>query len=93
MYFGPGSATLVAAAQAWQGLAREWHSTAASYASLISGLTHEWLSPSSVWMTAAVAPYVAWMAATAAQAEQTGAQALAAAGAYESAFAMVVPRR
>ena len=91
IYSGPGSAPLVAAAQAWQSLASEWNSTAASYTSLISGLTHEWLGPSSVTMAAAIAPYVSWMWATAAQAEQTGAQALAAAGAYESAFAMTVP--
>jgi PPE-repeat protein len=91
IYSGPGSTPLVAAAQAWQGLAREWNSTAASYTSLVSGLTHEWLGPSSMRMAAAVVPYVAWMGATAAQAEQTGAQALAAAGAYESAYAMTVP--
>jgi hypothetical protein len=39
----------------------------------------------------AAAPYVAWMSATARQAEQPGAQAKAAAPAYEAAFAMTVP--
>jgi hypothetical protein len=42
-------------------------------------------------MAAAAAPYVAWMSATATQAEQPGAQAKAAASAYEAAFAMTVP--
>ena len=42
-------------------------------------------------MAAAAAPYVAWMSATAGQAEQAGSQAQAAAGAYETAFAMTVP--
>ena len=42
-------------------------------------------------MAAAAAPYVAWLSATAGQAEQAAAQAQAAAGAYEAAFAMTVP--
>ena len=49
------------------------------------------MGPSSTAMAAAVAPYVAWMSATAGQAEQAGSQAQAAAGAYETAFAMTVP--
>ena len=42
-------------------------------------------------MAAAATPYVAWMSATAGQAELAGAQAQAAAAAYEAAFAMTVP--
>lgn len=42
-------------------------------------------------MAAAVAPYVTWLSATGEQAEQTAAQATAAAGAYETAFAATVP--
>ena len=42
-------------------------------------------------MEDAVAPYLAWINATAAQAEQAGSQAQAAAAAYEAAFAMTVP--
>ena len=42
-------------------------------------------------MADAAAPYVSWMSATAAQAEQAAGQAKAAAGAYETAFAMTVP--
>jgi PPE-repeat protein len=42
-------------------------------------------------MAAAVAPYVTWLGATGEQAEQTAAQATAAAGAYETAFAATVP--
>ena len=92
IYSGPGSQPLVAAARAWQRLAAELHSTATSYTSVISGLTgREWLGPSSVSMATAVAPYVAWMQATAAQADQAAAQALTAASAYESAYSMTVP--
>ena len=50
-----------------------------------------WLGPSSASMAAAAAPYVAWMNATAAQAEQTADQARAAAAAYEAAFSAHVP--
>ena len=42
-------------------------------------------------MAAAAAPYAAWMNTTAAQAEQTANQAMAAAAAYEAAFGMTVP--
>jgi PPE-repeat protein len=92
MYFGPGSAPILAAASAWDGLAAELQSTASSYQTVISGLTSEgWLGSASASMAAAVAPYMAWMSITGAQAEQTAAQAAAAAGAYEAAFAMTVP--
>ena len=91
MYSGPGSGPLMAAATAWDELATELDSTAASYTSVISELTsEEWLGPSSASMVAAVAPYAAWMSTTAAQAEQAAAQAKAAASAYEAAFAMTV---
>ncbi|BBZ43086.1 PPE family protein [Mycobacterium parmense] len=91
MYAGPGSASMLTAAQAWDALAAQLHATAASYASVISGLTTAWQGPSSIAMAGAAAPYLAWMSATAAQAEQTAAQARAAAVAYETAFAATVP--
>ena len=92
MYSGPGSGPLMAAATAWDELATELGSTADSYSSVISGLTGaEWLGPSSASMAAAAAPYMAWMSTTAVQAEQSAAQAMAAASAYEAAFAMTVP--
>jgi PPE-repeat protein len=91
MYAGPGSGPMLAAAAAWDGLAAQLRSTAASYSSVISGLTADWQGPSSAAMAAAAAPYAAWMSATAAQAEQTAAQARAAAAAYETAFAATVP--
>src|ERR1700739_2144047 len=42
-------------------------------------------------MATAAMPYVGWLSATAGQAELTAAQAHAAAGAYQAAFAMTVP--
>ncbi|BBN48290.1 putative PPE family protein PPE33 [Mycobacterium avium subsp. hominissuis] len=47
--------------------------------------------PSAAAMAAAAAPYVAWLAATSAQARTAAEQATAAASAFESAFAAVVP--
>jgi PPE-repeat protein len=92
MYAGAGPGPMLAAASAWDGLAAELQSTAASYRAAISELTGgPWLGTSSTSMTAAAAPYLDWMITTAAQAEQTATQARAAATAYEAAFAMTVP--
>jgi PPE-repeat protein len=92
MYAGPGSGPMLAAAEAWEGLAAELYSTANSYQSVVSGLTAgPWLGPSSASMAAAAAPYVAWMSSAAAQAEETASGAKAAAAAYATAFAEMVP--
>ncbi|OBG19775.1 PPE family protein [Mycobacterium sp. 852002-51057_SCH5723018] len=92
IYAGPGSAPMMAAATAWAAVAAELGSTAASYESVISVLTGEgWMGPASASMVSAAAPYVTWMSLTGALAQQTSAQAAAAAGAYEAAFAMTVP--
>ncbi|MGO9156975.1 PPE family protein, SVP subgroup [Mycobacterium sp.] len=92
MYAGPGSGPTLAAAATWDGQASELHSLAASYGSVISGLTAgPWRGPASAAMAAAAGPYVTWMRTTATQAEQTATQAKAAAAAYEVAFAATVP--
>jgi PPE-repeat protein len=92
IYAGPGSGPMLAAAESWQGLAAELHSAANSYRSVISGLTAgPWQGPASASMAAAAATYVTWLNATAAQAEQTAAQAKAAASAYQTAFTSTVP--
>ena len=91
IYSGPGSAPLLAAASAWDGLATELQSTAASYSSTLSELSSGWQGPSSTSMTAAAAPYTEWLSTTADQAAQTALQAQSAAAAYEAAFAASVP--
>ena len=92
MYSGAGSGPLMAAAAAWDGLANDLQSTAASYSSVISALTSgPWLGPTALTMTAAVTPYLSWMQGTSAQAAETASQAVAAASAYETAFAAHVP--
>ncbi|OBF07611.1 hypothetical protein A5730_11870 [Mycobacterium sp. ACS4054] len=91
IYSGPGPAPLLAAAAGWNGLAAELHSASASYGAAIAELRSVWHGPSSAAMAAAAAPYIAWLDGTAGQAEQTAAQATAAAAAYEAVFAATVP--
>jgi PPE-repeat protein len=92
VYAGPGSASMLSAATAWNGLASELRSQAANYSSIISNLIGEgWQGQASMAMAAAADPYTAWMNTTAAQAEQTAGQAMAAAVAYETAYGMTLP--
>lgn len=91
MYAGPGSGPMLAAAEAWEALAAQLHATAASYSSVIAGLTTAWHGPSAASMASAAAPFWVWMSATAAQAEQAAAQVRSAAAAFEAAFAATVP--
>ena len=92
MYTGAGAGPMLAAAAAWDALAAELGSAAASYGSEVADLTSgAYQGPSSVSMAAAAAPYVAWMSDTAAQAEESGNQARTAVAAYEAAFTATVP--
>jgi PPE-repeat protein len=92
IYFGPGSAPMVAAAASWNGLAAELSSAATAYEAAVSTLTgEEWLGPASGAMAEAANSYVSWMSATAAQAQEAASQASAAAAAYENALAATVP--
>ncbi|EUA42712.1 PPE family protein [Mycobacterium xenopi 4042] len=90
--FGSGPESMLAAAVAWDGLAAELRSASVSYGSVLAGLTGgSWLGPASASMAAAVQPYVAWLAATAGQAEEAATRVKAAVAAYEAAFAATVP--
>jgi PPE-repeat protein len=92
MYSGAGSGPLMAAASAWDELAADLETTAASYQAVLAQLTGAtWLGPTSARMAAATAPYVDWLALTSGQAAQTSAQARFAAAAYEGAFASTIP--
>jgi PPE-repeat protein len=92
MYAGPGPGSMLAAATAWQSLAEELSSFAASYGSILSTLTSgPWTGASSTSMAAAAAPYVTWLSATADQAQQAAVQAGAAVSAYETAYTATVP--
>ncbi len=92
MYAGPGAGPMLSAAAAWNLLAAELRSAAVSFEWAVASLVSQgWWGPSASAMTAAAEPYISWMSITAEQAEQTAAQAYAAADAYASAYAMTVP--
>ena len=82
----------MAAAAAWDALGAELATATSGYNSVLSELTSgPWIGPSSQKMLAAVVPYVSWLSVASGQAEQTAAQARAAAAAFEAAFALTVP--
>ena len=91
MYVGAGSGPMLAAAAAWDGLAGELGSAAASFGSVTSGLAGEsWQGAASAAMTAVAARYVGFLNAAATQAGGAAAQAKAAAAAFEAARAATV---
>src|SRR6201995_3602221 len=88
MLSGGGLGPLLEASAAWNSLATDLESTATQYQTLVTNLvTGSWLGPSSAQMASATAPYIAWLQGTEATAAQTGAQAQAAAAAYQTAYA------
>lgn len=92
MYAGPGAGSLLLAAAAWDEIADGLYRAATSCAATIFAVTGQtWTGPASVVMATATAPYLAWLTATAERAQQSAVQARAAAGAFETAFAAVVP--
>lgn len=55
---------MLAAANAWDGLAAVLNAAAVSYGTVIAGLAVEsWLGPASASMAAAAAPYAGWLSA------------------------------
>ncbi len=92
MYAGPGSGPMMAAAAAWDEIAAETGVAASGYNSVVTELiSGPWVGPASISMVAAITPYITWLTAVAAQAEETAGQGRAAAAAFEAAFAMTVP--
>ena len=92
MYAGPGSASLMASAAAWQALAAQLGSASGAFQSVVEALTAtSWMGPSSMSMALAAAPYVVWMIATTMQCEQAAVAAGQAAATFEAARAGVVP--
>lgn len=91
MFTGAGSAPMLQAAAAWDGLAGELGSAADSFAAVTSGLVGQtWQGPASAAMAAAVAPYTSWLSAAAAQAVGAAGAAKMVASAFEAARAATV---
>jgi PPE-repeat protein len=91
IHTGPGAESLMAASGAWQQLGTKLEDSAENYAAALSSLAETWHGPSSAAMFQAVEPYLTWLQTTAQQAEQTAASAMAAAVAFSSVRATVVP--
>jgi PPE-repeat protein len=81
-----GSEPLAEAGAAWQALAAMLGSSSAAMSAVVAELTGgSWLGPSSMAMAAAAAPFAVWLAAHAAQAEETALMAIHAATVFETA--------
>lgn len=92
IYAGPGAASLVSAAVAWNGLAAEFQAAASGHRSVIEVLTSgPWLGPASTQLVSAVAPFITWLSGSSERAAEAASQAAAAAAAYERAYAASVP--
>ncbi len=91
IHSGPGAESLIAASAAWQQLGTNLEDSAENYVATLSSLAETWQGPSSLAMFQAVQPYVTWMQTTAQQAQQTASSAMAAAAAFNSVRAAVVP--
>ncbi len=92
IYAGPGSASFMGAAAAWNAVAAEMSSGALGLNQVITELSgEEWLGPASAAMAAAAQPYLEWMTTTGAQAEEAAAQAQSAAAAYETVLGSITP--
>jgi PPE-repeat protein len=91
MYSGPGAESMIEAATIWDGLAVQLHDMATDYGAVTTKLACAWQGQAAMAITQAAAPYLAWLNATGAQAQQAATHAKAAASAYHSAFATMVP--
>lgn len=91
MFIGAGTAPMLAAAAAWDGLAEELGTAAQSFASVTAGLAGQaWQGPAALAMAAAAAPYAGWLTAAAAQSAGAAGQARAVASIFEAAQAATV---
>ena len=91
IHSGPGSGSLMEAFLEWQRLGSTLDEHAESYAGVLSTLTGTWHGPSSMAMAQAAKAYLSWLRSTAQQCQQIAASAQAAAAAFNSVRAAVVP--
>ena len=91
MHSGAGSAPMLAAASAWEGLASELETASSSFSSITSNLVGQaWQGPASAAMAAAAAPYAGWLSAATAQAQGAAGQARSVAAVFEAARTAIV---
>lgn len=91
MFLGAGSAPMLQAAAAWSGLAEELGSAASSFASVTTNLTGQaWQGAAAEAMTAAAAPYAAFLQAASERALSASGSAEAVASVFEEAKAATI---
>ncbi|WP_204808081.1 PPE family protein [Mycobacterium riyadhense] len=91
MFIGAGTAPMLQAAAAWEGLAEELGAAANSFASVTAGLAGQaWQGAAAAAMAAAAAPYAGWLAAAAAQSAGAAGQARTVASIFEAAQAATI---
>jgi PPE-repeat protein len=83
IHTGPGAWSWLDAAGMWQELSAELEAAASGYTSVLSSLTADWGGPSSLAMAQAAQPYLAWLHATAQQAQEVAASIDVATAAFE----------
>ncbi|MCV7052324.1 PPE family protein [Mycobacterium heidelbergense] len=88
---GPGSDPMLEAAAGWDVIGSELSVASTAFSSVTSDLAGQaWQGPASASMANTAARYLGWLGGAATQAEQSAAQARAAASAYEAALAAIV---
>src|SRR5271163_521518 len=91
LHTGAGSASMLAAAASWDGLAAEYGTAAQSFSSVTSELAGgAWQGAASVAMMQTASRYAGFLTTAATQAQTTAAQAQTVAGEFESALAATV---
>jgi len=91
VFGGPGTASMMAAATSWDGLAADLGAAAQSFTSITSGLTDQaWQGPASAAMMRTATQYASFLGEATAQAQAASAQAQGMVGAFESALAATV---
>lgn len=91
LFVGVGAEPMVNAAAAWQSLATDLGSAAASFSSVTSDLAGTaWRGPASAVMANAAAHYIEWLSTATMKAEQAASQMLVTAAAFEVALVATV---
>ncbi|MDD4867696.1 MAG: PPE domain-containing protein, partial [Mycobacterium sp.] len=70
IHTGPGSGSMLAAAAAWHHLSLELDESVRGHTSVLTSLGETWRGPAATAMARAAAPYVDWLAVTAARCQQ-----------------------